>query len=317
MVSIIVPVYNIEDYIDACVLSVTRQSYTDIEIILIDDGSTDSSSEKCDKWGQLDKRIHVIHKTNGGLSDARNKGIEYARGEYILFVDGDDYIHCSMIELLVTASEQYDADITCCDFQAVIGNVQYEKDFPINTDYRIHVYNNDQAMCCLDDVLVISCCKLFKKKIFSELRFPRGKLHEDEFMIHHFLYSAKKVVTLDIPLYYYVQRGGSIVHSIGMNNVKDAMDAYEDRINFINKHGWNAVKDGTFKIIFRYVLTIYNKTYERNMRRYIQNRFHQLVNDNPDVNFSTEMHMLAKGIWHYEIYKKSKMVQMLMKFWGG
>jgi glycosyltransferase involved in cell wall biosynthesis len=213
LVSIIVPVYNIAAYVEVCIKSLVAQTYPNIEIILVDDGSTDDSGPLCDQ-ATINGIVRVIHKTNGGLSDARNTGIRASRGDYLAFVDGDDYVHPDFVNTLMEALLENDADISVANHF-----VKYTNEtrlFDPNTSY-LNVLSNVQAMREL--FLIGKSCsvyawnKIYKKQLFlnNHIEFPVGKIHEDTFTTYRLFLQATRIVTTGKPLYYYVQRGSSIM----------------------------------------------------------------------------------------------------------
>jgi len=195
-VSVIVPVFNVEEYLSKCLDSIINQSYYNLEIILIDDGSTDLSSFICDEYCSLDSRVVVVHKTNGGLSDARNTGINLATGEFFCFIDSDDYIDVNMIEELINLLSFHDADIAVCDFLEVSPNMDISK-ISLNNE-TIEIISNIEELENLFSKnylqTVVSWNKLYKKELFNNIRFPVGKLHEDEFTTYKIIFQAKKIV---------------------------------------------------------------------------------------------------------------------------
>ena len=238
-ISIIIPVYKVEKYLDSCVESVVNQTYENLEIILVDDGSPDNCPKMCDDWAKKDKRIKVIHKENGGLSDARNAGIDVATGDYLMFIDSDDSIHTQTCEILLFNTQKENADVSACSFHKVseltgIEEVKYELE-KIDRE----VFKEDDVFDLLFNSNVktdtVAWAKLYKKQIFEDLRFNKGKIHEDEFIVHKILDKSKIFVYSDLPLYNYLQRCESIT---GKFNEKRLMilEALEDRIDFIEKN---------------------------------------------------------------------------------
>lgn len=238
LVSVIVPVYNVEKYIEKCVRSILTQTYSQLEIILIDDGATDQSGERCDLLALEDSRIHVIHKTNGGLSSARNAGLDYATGEFICFVDSDDAIHSEMIATLKGFLDQESADIGMCKFVMVgeKGNV-YQQSQELDPLKLVAIGKLEAQLALLENndlrsQYIVVWNKLYRAALFSEIRFPEGKLHEDEATTFLLLYQAKKIVYYNKPLYYYLDRPGSIMAGgIGEKRF-DLFDAYITRMHF-------------------------------------------------------------------------------------
>lgn len=237
LISVVVPIYNIEGYVRKCIDSVINQTYRNLQIILVDDGSSDLSGEICDEYSTRDDRIIVIHQNNGGLSAARNSGIDAAIGDYIAFVDGDDWIHPQMYEIMLNALLQNGADMVTCQFTQDDENAFLS---PIDEDkmeYRL--ITGTVAMSDVEVPLVVAWNKLYKRCIFAELRYPVGRLHEDEFIAHRIFHECKKIVVLDHPLYFYTIRSGSIVSKINEKRINDALDAFLDRIEFSLSSGWD------------------------------------------------------------------------------
>ena len=237
-ISIIVPVYNVEKYLSKCIDSILNQTFNNFELILVDDGSTDSSIQICDEYRMKDKRIKVIHKQNGGLSSARNAGLDIALGKYIGFVDSDDFIHKNMYQLLYSNLTKYNGDISICRFGRIFDG---EKSTNIEDSCNVKVtemtgYNalenlyNDKF---LD--FIVAWNKLYKREIFKDIRYPVGKIHEDEFIIHRILYESKKVIYIDKILYYYYQRDNSIMGKKFNLKSIDRVYAYKDRVDFFRK----------------------------------------------------------------------------------
>lgn len=220
-ISIIVPVYNVSQFLCPCLDSIISQTYKNIEIILIDDGSTDDSGEICDNYRAIDKRIKVIHQCNSGLSAARNKGIEIATGEYVTFIDSDDFISTGYIEKLHCGFSKDNVDIVMCDFKTVPENSKLSDNTQQeNSPNNIISLDNCQAIKEVYEIRYhgvdfISVAKLYRKSLFetNHISFPLGKVHEDAFTTYKLLYAAKQVVYLDIPMYFYRIRSGSITTS--------------------------------------------------------------------------------------------------------
>lgn len=211
VISIIIPVYNIEKYLDQCMESVVGQTYSHIEIILVDDGSTDGSGELCDEWGKRDNRIRVYHKKNGGASRARNLGLKEARGEYIGFVDGDDYIAEDMYECLIDVMED-GVDISCCG-TAII--------YPAKMRMQVEVYGEMQnpffltSREAIKELLLLRglhygvCDKLYRRKLFENVRFPEGKTCEDYPVSYEVVKKSRRIVNTGKVKYFYRYRENS------------------------------------------------------------------------------------------------------------
>ena len=210
MISVVVPAYNVEKYIKKCIKSLVRQSYRDTEIILVDDGSTDSTSSICDELASQYKQVFTYHKENGGLSDARNYGISKANGEFITFVDSDDYVSHSYLEELMDMMTD-DVQITMVKIQ----NVYEDKQPSNNATNKIEKITAKDAISrmLLRQGYSHNCGgKLYRKQLWNELRFPVGRLYEDYLTTYRAFSEAKVVRVKDNKSYYYLQREGSIMH---------------------------------------------------------------------------------------------------------
>ena len=229
-ISIIVPIYNVELYLNKCVDSILAQSFSDFEVILVNDGSPDRCGEICEAYKELDSRVVVIHKQNGGLSDARNYGIEVAKGRYIGFVDSDDWIAPDMYESLYSLITAHNADIAVCGHYEVMDDVPQEKAF----SHQVHVYNNEQAFDkLLEDIEIqnLAWDKLYKAELFTHVKYPVGKYFEDIFTTYKLFLQANKTVSLDSPKYMYLKRSDSITGAMNSRKYYDrfsaALEIYE------------------------------------------------------------------------------------------
>ena len=233
LISIIIPVYNVEKYLRKCIDSVLEQTYKNIEVILVDDGSTDNCGKICDEYLLKDGRIKVIHKENGGLSDARNKGIDASNGKYIMFVDSDDYVDKDMIKLLYNSLINSGADMSICRFVHVdeAGNVT--NDFNESLPCENMILTSEHALRWFAveylPFFVISCCKLYKRFLWDRIRFPKGKINEDEFVSHEIFGECETITFVNRSLYYYLQRSGSIMSSTIDGRQLDAVEAFFNR----------------------------------------------------------------------------------------
>ena len=236
MISVIVPIYNVEKYLEKCVNSILNQSYSDLEIILVDDGSPDRCPEICDQYADKDKRIRVIHKKNGGLSDARNAGLDIAKGEYISFIDSDDYIDPLMFEKMMDSIMETEADICICGYQ----EVDEEGTVLKSITQPSQVITQKEAFSYLMDGNVfyaIMCNKVFKRDIFENrnLRFPVGKIHEDEFIIHYLYGECCGISVLNNVFYHYFTRSESIMHLQRLSSREfDDVEVYLDRAKYFH-----------------------------------------------------------------------------------
>lgn len=260
-ISIIVPVYKVEKYIDKCIKSILNQTFRDFELILVNDGSPDKCGEICNNYLKIDNRIKVINKENGGLSSARNAGLNIARGEYIGFIDSDDYINKNMYEILYNEAIKNEADITICEFQNVYENSDEVRDKL--SAFKVFNYNNIEALEQLykekSVQFVVSWNKLYKKGIFLDVKYDEGKIHEDEFIIHKLLYKSKKTIFIPVKLYYYLQRENSIMQSKFNKNNLDFIDALEQRMIFFKYLKINELKYSSQYWYVRYLLDYFYK----------------------------------------------------------
>lgn len=218
LISIVVPIYNVEKYIDKCIESLINQTYKNIEIILVDDGSKDNCGNIIENFAKKDRRIKIIHKENGGLSDARNYGIDIAKGEYICFVDSDDYVKKDMCECMLKLSEKYNSDITILNRIYKFDNGDEKLRFI--DDNKILELNKEEALIELNSFNNFDMSawgKLYKMKLFENIRFPVGRLSEDYFIMYKLFDNSNKIVYSSYPVYYYMQRDGSISKSKKIN----------------------------------------------------------------------------------------------------
>lgn len=233
LISIVVPVYKVEAYLDRCVQSIVDQTYRNLEIILVDDGSPDNCPAMCDAWAAKDSRIRVIHKENGGLSDARNAGMASARCKYIGFVDSDDYIAPEMYQLLYNRMATDDSDIAACGVKMVFEDGSSAR--PL-TKTGSCVLEREAAM---EAVIRESWLKqpvwykLYKSDLIRDIPFPVGKYHEDVFWTWQTVSRANKVSVFDTPCYFYVQRSGSIMAETYSMRRLDAVEAKRRRLEFL------------------------------------------------------------------------------------
>jgi glycosyltransferase involved in cell wall biosynthesis len=231
-VSIIVPIYNVEKYLYKCIDSILDQTFSDFELLLVNDGSPDTCGEICNEYAKKDKRIKVIHKENGGLADARNAGLDIATGEYIGFVDSDDFIESDMYEKLLNACMLNEASISMCGRYNVFEN-ELKPLFSFN---GIKVWNSKEAIERLltwDNIDSSACDKLFKKDLFHNIRFPVGKYNEDIFVMTKILSKANKIVHIGVSKYYYYHRTNSITTETFSEKKMDLIDASKKVLDFV------------------------------------------------------------------------------------
>ena len=236
LISVIVPIYNVEDYLNRCVDSIINQTYKNLEIILVDDGSPDNCPKMCDDYAKKDSRIKVVHKENGGLSDARNVGMEVATGGYVSFIDSDDYVSLDFYEILLQTMIDNDSDIVEC---SVVKFYENEKFDEYSDDLKVTNYETVDA---LDGLISENPFKqhvwnkLYKSSVALDIPYAVGKLNEDEFWTYQVFGKAKKVTRINKTMYYYFQRNGSIMGN-GYNIRRlDALEGKMNRQAYIEKN---------------------------------------------------------------------------------
>ena len=240
LISVIVAVYNAENYLNRAIDSILNQTYKNIEVILVDDGSTDRSSQICEEYAMADNRVRVIHKENGGLCSARNSGIENAKGKYIAFVDNDDAINEKFIEVLHKVCVDYDCDIAQCDFLMTLDDSVF---LPPQETMDVNIYDRHQVMheFCKESNLMkywVVWNKMYRKELFQNIRYPVGRIHDDMFTTHRLLWESEKVAVINLYLHYYFQRNGSITGV--KNSIKeriDVIDALREEMIFFKERG--------------------------------------------------------------------------------
>lgn len=235
-ISIIIPIYNVEQFLRQCIDSVLAQTYENLEIILVNDGSTDQSSEICGFYGSRDSRIKIINKANGGLADARNAGFSEVTGNYIGFVDSDDLIDCRMYELLMETLNKSDADIAECGFRRFAA----ENEIPEQGEETIvpEAFDVQTALKMLmhEDLKQVVWNKLYRKEVIGGIQFEKGRIHEDEFWTYRIIARAEKIAKISNPLYYYRKQEGSIMGAQYSLKRLDGLDAREERLLFLETH---------------------------------------------------------------------------------
>lgn len=237
----IIPVYNVENYLSKCIKSILRQSYKNLEIILVDDGSNDTSFSICNSFIVKDKRIKLYHTNNLGLSHARNVGLNHANGKYIVFIDSDDYVHKDMISIMM--HKIGNADMLICNYEKVTDNndglilqdskMLKDDTWSLKQFWQYYYFDDLRAFCC------VAWNKLYKKDLFDNVRYPLNRIHEDEYVIGKIVNKCKKIKVIGNTLYYYVQRPNSIMHQSYHGNFEIA-EALLGRYNNLRK--LNSVK---------------------------------------------------------------------------
>lgn len=310
LICVIVPVYQVEQYLAKCIESILLQTYSNFELILVDDGSMDASGKICDAYATQDTRIQVIHQNNGGLSAARNSGLRQAHGDYIVFVDSDDYIRETMLEHLYQGLTQSHADIAICGIQMVD-----ELGIPINKEETLSrkmIWNESSFwnFYYMDNHwMSVSWNKLYKKNLFDSIRFPEGKIYEDDFILHEIIARCKVICGIPSVEYFYVHRRGSIMHSSFSARNLLRPEALLCRVQYF----WDTEQYifaqeallglfSTMAVIYPDVknLSLETKQVYLNLRREVNCFFHRLVHKKPMLKF------LLRGMLfsiHPELYR--------------
>lgn len=264
LITVIIPVYMVETYLDRCVNSIVNQTYENLEIILVDDGSKDNCPALCDRWEQKDKRIRVIHRENGGLSAARNSGIDAAKGEYLAFVDSDDFVSKEFIEVLYQACKHNGSQIAQCRYEYVDGDVM-TKDKQEVTE-PMEVFSGKEmikGMSWRDGAYnVVAWNKLYHKSMFEGVRYPEGRIHEDEATTHKLFYKAEKVAFVYRFLYGYYTGGTSITRDKFSLKRLDWEWAVRNRLTFLKERKETEILIPMYKIYMDGTIDLYYKVWE-------------------------------------------------------
>lgn len=262
LISVIIPVYKVEKYLDRCVQSVLAQTYENIEILLVDDGSPDNCPVMCEEYAKKYSKIKVFHQKNKGLSGARNTGIDHARGEYLAFLDSDDIYSPYFIECLYSALKAHGADISQCRWEYMHGNILKE---PYDSNAGQQCFTGREMLANLyiqtGAYFVVAWNKLYKRELFANIRYPEGRIHEDEATTYLLFDLAKKCVHVDTPLYgYFVGSSGDSLTRSGFNLKKlDFRLAQKERISYFVKKDYRelvvpavkAFNDGSIDLYFK------------------------------------------------------------------
>lgn len=235
LISIIVPVYNVEQYLERCVRSILTQSFSDFELILVDDGSPDNCGILCDQYAQEDSRVKVIHQNNAGLSAARNAGLDWfysnSDSKWICFVDSDDWLYINFLQAMFHCANSNDADTVISEFIRTSG----EEPIIEESSLKGKIINIEDFYINHNVTATIACGKLYCRKSFENVRYPVGKIHEDEYVTYKILFECNKVTYIDQPLYFYYQNPEGIMNRKWNPKRLDAVQAYEEQIDYFKK----------------------------------------------------------------------------------
>ena len=307
LISIIVPVYNTEKYLKRCIESLIHQTYSNLEIILINDGSKDHSKEICLEFSKKDKRIHYLEQTNQGAASARNFGIKQAKGAYIGFVDSDDVISLDMFSTLYHNLVTYQADLSICEV------VRFQKETSFTNSNHIAIYDVKEALqVLLEDKKICSYSvnKLCKKELLQNVQYPIGKLQEDVGTVYQFITNAKKIVYSDSKLYGYYTRENSVTTSISEKFIYDYFEMIEKRAKDLKKY--NIDEDITLNrvnvILGMFIDLSQNKHLLKNqqLKQFINQKYQELkkLNTTSIQKRNTKKHNLLIRIllWNRRIF---------------
>ena len=254
-ISVIIPVYKTEKYLEKCLNSILEQTFRDFEVLLVDDGSPDECAAMCDRYKKVDARVKVFHKENGGLSSARNYGIGKSAGEYLTFVDSDDYVAPEFLEVLYNKIESGRADMAVCGIYDVYAskiNKQWEKEEEFDcTGEEIFGYILEGRM-----VSGSSCAKLYRRNIFENARFPEGMLYEDAYFLSEAVRWIKNASVTTRSLYYYVHREGSITTTPFKPRDMDVIRAYRHNLRVIHKYFPKLIPRGEFRYLWAHFVVL-------------------------------------------------------------
>lgn len=269
LVSVIVPCYKVEQYLPNCIGSIINQSYDNWELILVDDGSPDNCGDICDEYAKQDNRINVVHKENGGLSSARNAGMKIMKGDFVTFLDSDDYLHKDTLKTLVGYAEKYDAQLVQCDF--VRGD---ETKFPIwKDDEKVTEYDNHTIFTKFVAKIIV-CGKLYKRDLLDGIIMPEGIINEDDWTTWKLYYRASKIIVTNRPLYYYTVNPNSIMSSAKEKPDTRYYGAYDERIQFFVVNKEKKLEDVSRLQFCKSLLLSYsNKQLTKKQRKEIRTRF--------------------------------------------
>lgn len=308
MISIIVPVYNAERYLDDCINSIVNQTYKDLEIILVNDGSADRSAEICDQWKQKDKRVRVIHKENEGPSAARNAALEIAQGEYLYFVDADDYIAPDLCERVLTCFDHYDTDIVTFDSYLVNEN---GKVIGSTEKKLIGIISKDEALILLAKGHINHYLwnKIYKRKVFDKIQLPKGRVWEDVATTYKLFLNCNNIYCYPEKLYYYVQRSGSITHSINAKALQDIFLARHEMYLALKDEYPRAAQE-SMELYVLAARRLYDRSLWEEVDEKILKQCKEFLADNKEtilrMNRETKMLLFYKMPKLYRLLRKAK-----------
>ena len=312
-ISVIVPVYNVEAYLEKCVESILKQTYTNLEILLVNDGSTDTSGELCDQLAQRDQRIRVIHKENGGLSDARNRGIEEASSDLIGFIDSDDYIDQDMYETLYRQMLESNADLSMCGHYDVYHQIPEKQVATIQT-WELTPQEAIKMVMEAKILSVTAVNKLYRKELFEELRFEIGKIAEDAFIMIALIHQCRKVVATNEKKYYYVHRENSITTQKFSLKFLNVIEAYEQNAKIIKENYPDLVDTATMRLNWAYFYVLDRLLVDEQFHdKKLQNLLIKFLKSNTKYILSTTLFTNARKVAFIFLLVNKKVYKMILK----
>lgn len=293
LITVILPIYKVEKYLRACVDSVLAQTYSNLEVILVDDGSPDGCPAIVDDYAAKDSRVIPIHQTNAGLSEARNAGLRIAKGQWIVMVDSDDVIDTTMIEKLYKAAVSNDCKMSWClikeiEEDAMLDGKAMDNQSENKEDSKIDVISNSEAESYLytmggNQQCLVAWNKLYHKDCFMEdgqpIYYPIGKIFEDGYTSYRCIYAAGKIAVLNDYLYYYRQRAGSIMKVNAYVKYEPALEAGDLRMDFYKKHNEQSLYISELNMQMRSIINFYSKIKEKESRSDLKKRFKECYNN--------------------------------------
>ncbi len=315
LISVIVPVYKVENYLDRCVRSIISQHYRQLEIILVDDGSPDRCPAMCDAWAQKDSRITVIHKKNGGLSDARNAGMAAATGELMTFVDSDDYLSPDMYQVLYERMREDDSDIAACGVEMVWEDGTPSRKLTCDGKFLL---DREEAMLAIIQETYLKqpvWYKLYRTSLIRDISFPVGKYHEDVFWSYQAVANARRVSIVDTPCYFYTQRSGSIMGADYSLKRLDALEAKVLRSSFVQAYYPKIILEEKANLLFScvYHMQMSMKFLNEEALETVESRIQKVAEDLRPIRAFRAM-TLKQRVWLYAAQLSLKTTCRLRNF---
>ena len=303
LISVIVPVYNVAQYLEKSIASIQQQTYQNLEIILVDDGSTDESGKIAEELALADKRVKVYHQMNQGQSQARNYGRDIANGQYLIFIDSDDYIHPDMIATLYQQLVREDADVSSCGVMNVYSNSETPQSSNIDNYFVCDSKKFLSEYLVGEKIPGSICNKLIKRDIAKHLSFPKGKIYEDAYYHFDLIKVAKKYVVNTKPHYYYFHRGDSSTTKPFSEKDLSCVDVYETFYNYVMSYYPELKKEAFFRLAHAYFVVLDKMLLDENFKEF---------KDFPRIYRYLKQHTLA--IFKNDIFRKGRRISALALF---